>query len=362
VIKQDSHNLDVLRSVAVLLVLFSHFLVAFGLDKQPAFALWGIESLGKFGVQLFFIHTSLVLMMSLARLEKSGGGAIVGRFYIRRIFRIFPLSMLTIATVLLLKIPPYFGVPFTWPSPLRLWSNLLLIQNLTRTHEISLPLWSLPFELQMYVILPFIYFAGKKFGKPLYIVMLGFVLWQGDHVLSQKLGYPRLLLYAPFFFLGMATFYRSAKNTLSGAWFVLSLLLLIVLHSLSARVVGDYRAGWPEWVFCLIFCMMLPSFYDVKSTALRHAAKYIAKYSYSIYLAHLPLMWWVFTKMATQPMVVRMLIFWVALAAISVVLYHAIEEPFIRLGGLVANSLSRRPQTPKRATTVTKADAMESVP
>src|SRR5918996_4625319 len=94
---QESANLDMLRSVAVLLVFGSHLLVAFGLPWQGTV----IGDLGHLGVMAFFVHTSLVLMMSLARLQE-GPGSIVGRFYIRRAFRIYPLAIVTVLTVVTL--------------------------------------------------------------------------------------------------------------------------------------------------------------------------------------------------------------------------------------------------------------------
>jgi peptidoglycan/LPS O-acetylase OafA/YrhL len=81
---EESANLDLLRSVAVLLVLVSHIPVALG----HADGRWGVVTLaGRYGVLMFFIHTSLVLMMSLERSERQGP-ALIRRFYIRRAFRI----------------------------------------------------------------------------------------------------------------------------------------------------------------------------------------------------------------------------------------------------------------------------------
>jgi peptidoglycan/LPS O-acetylase OafA/YrhL len=85
---RKSPNLDFLRSLAVLLVLGSQISLAFGLPWEGT----ATAAAGHLGVLLFFIHTSLVLMMSLARLKKSQGG-LAARFYIRRAFRIYPLAI-----------------------------------------------------------------------------------------------------------------------------------------------------------------------------------------------------------------------------------------------------------------------------
>src|SRR5690242_15749179 len=60
----DSPNLDLLRTLAVLYVVIFHLLLFF--EKTNLGLLW---SIGHWGVLLFFVHTSLVLMFSLERQE-----------------------------------------------------------------------------------------------------------------------------------------------------------------------------------------------------------------------------------------------------------------------------------------------------
>src|SRR4051794_40660052 len=93
-------NLDILRVVAILLVLAYH------MDYAPA-------ELGRLGVLLFFVHTCVVLMMSL---ERHGADAV--KFYVRRAFRIYPLSVVLIAVVVIFHLPPtnYPGVHFVAPT------------------------------------------------------------------------------------------------------------------------------------------------------------------------------------------------------------------------------------------------------
>ena len=65
----------------------------------------GVRGLAQQGVLMFFIHTSLVLMMSLERL---GEVRTIQRFYVRRAFRIYPLAVLTVLIALLIRVPPHF--------------------------------------------------------------------------------------------------------------------------------------------------------------------------------------------------------------------------------------------------------------
>ena len=92
-------NLDILRAIAVLFVLTDH------LSNTQQWRLYGIrhEVVGHAGVLLFFVHTSLVLMLSLDR-EMEGARSSRSRIYlaflVRRFFRIYPLSVVTVLFVL----------------------------------------------------------------------------------------------------------------------------------------------------------------------------------------------------------------------------------------------------------------------
>src|SRR5713226_244214 len=101
--QKDSHNLDLLRSIAVLQVLVFHLLLFFGITHIGP---WPVKHMGGGGVLFFFVHTSLVLMFSLERLQaKLDGVKLFIGFMIRRCFRIYPLSLLVVLTVYFLRLP-----------------------------------------------------------------------------------------------------------------------------------------------------------------------------------------------------------------------------------------------------------------
>jgi peptidoglycan/LPS O-acetylase OafA/YrhL len=93
-----SANLDLLRAIAVLCVYFAHLLDALGRHD--------FGSLGRFGVILFFVHTSFVLMGSLERLQQTGTDdwTLTLGFWCRRLFRIYPLSILFVVLMMVFRI------------------------------------------------------------------------------------------------------------------------------------------------------------------------------------------------------------------------------------------------------------------
>ena len=346
---QSSANLDVLRASAVLAVLFDHTLQAFGLLQTPLATRWGIDSLGHFGVLMFFIHTSLVLMMSMERLARTAPG-ITGRFYIRRAFRIYPLSILTVLAAVTAHLPPYFEPHYRWLGAKVLWTNLFLVQNIFNLPSQVAPLWSLPFEVQMYLLLPLLYYwiSGIRSNRLAAgaVITAGFAAWYLEGHLAQWAHYPALFEYAPWFCMGIACFAlsRRRRGLLPGGWYVLTVALFVTLPCLAYRVIGDYRSGWVLWLAGIFFVCTLPSFRDVANSGLRRVAHTIAKYSYGIYLAHVPILWFAFEKLGPQRRAEGILVAVALLIAVPVVLYHFVEEPFIRMGARLATRL-----TPPRA-------------
>jgi peptidoglycan/LPS O-acetylase OafA/YrhL len=138
-------NLDLLRSIAVLLVAVEHTLIAMRILWISS---WNIAWVGVAGVFMFFVHTSLVLMWSFERNPQ------VLNFYIRRIFRIYPLAIAAILAIVIFRIPllqnPQGDTFFKQPPIMNIVSNMLLMQNLGWRGNILGVMWSLPLEVDMY--------------------------------------------------------------------------------------------------------------------------------------------------------------------------------------------------------------------
>jgi peptidoglycan/LPS O-acetylase OafA/YrhL len=278
-------------------------------------------------------------MMSLARLEKSQGG-LASRFYIRRAFRIYPLAIVAVLAVAAFQIPKTPLAAFQVPSASELWSNLLLIQNITGARSLLAPLWSLPYEVQMYLALPFLYLFGKRIRSPLALIVFGVVFSYVEHGLAVRFGWRPLATYAPWFFIGVAAFFRRPVRQLPAGLYGPCLIFVVSAELLLNAFRTNRWASWTGLAIAATFCMLLPMFREMEAPAAQKIFHSIAKYSYGIYLGHMPILWFVFAGMAGQPAALRIVVCVAMLAAVPVLLYHVLEDPFIRLGAALARGRS----------------------
>jgi peptidoglycan/LPS O-acetylase OafA/YrhL len=324
-------NLDILRSIAVLTVFLTHTLqVTAGLKVGEHFA-YGVETsaLGHVGVMLFFVHTSLVLMQSLERTgTKLTGWALIRYFYIRRAFRIYPLSVCLVLLCVVFSIPPNaLNVTYRWFGVAWMSSNVLLVQNLTSFSPLSSPLWSLPFEVQMCVALPIIFLflrdPGHSSGLPL-IYVTGVLL---------SLFFP-VFRYFPCFLAGVVAY------KLLGSWrprLPAWLWCPAIIFAVALYVEAPFSdVNWAKDVLiCMAAGLSVPLFHG-NGGAIAAVASHIAKYSYGIYLCHTPLLWLLYRKL-TIPGWQRGIWLVLATGLVSVACYRMIESPLIRMGTRVAN-------------------------
>lgn len=328
---EESANLDFLRSVAVLCVFFSH-LPNFLISKSTEF-LW---HLGILGVLMFFVHTSLVLMMSLER-SQTEGVSLFKNFYIRRLFRIYPLSaacvLIVFATHLNLHQSTIYRL-WTWKE---LVSNLLLVQNLFYVKDMIFVLWSLPIEVQMYFFLPFLFLLAGRCSIPtLYVIWFATVIV--GIVQPHVSGRLNVLSYAPCFLPGVIAWRMIPRCAvkLPGSLWPLALAASTVVWWFSDRQHSMYF----QWAFCVLLGATIPLFAEHSFQPLKAISKTVAKYSYGIYLSHL------FSMTIAFMLIRNRFAQWSAFCILSFVLpyvmYHLIENPGIRLGKTVASRWSRR--------------------
>jgi peptidoglycan/LPS O-acetylase OafA/YrhL len=337
------NNLDVLRAVAVLCVIVAHVpRHVFGFEGACGATL---DVLGRFGVLVFFVHTSLVLMMSL---DRSKASRLALDFYIRRAFRIYPLGVFVILLVVAARVPFMPDHQYEFPGVNRIIQNLLLVQNLTGAGSIIGPLWTLPYEIQMYTALPLLHIALRQ-RTP----MAAFVVWLLAilaRMVPPIIGWNPMAIHFVPCFLGGVFAHRARESYRpalpSYGWPV----ALTSVFALYAWLHGSGENPFLDYAMCLVLGASLASFKDMRTSRFTEICGFIAKYSYGSYLFHAPIMWVSFFVLA--PFVSKPLQ-WAIFAGLSLavpwVAYRLIEEPMIALGRRVAARVSQPEQALKSA-------------
>ena len=316
----DLANLDFLRAVAVCLVFLNHL--------GPPLGLRGVAALGHLGVLLFFVHTALVLMLSMERLRLDGW-RLYRTFMIRRIFRIYPLS--TLAVILLAVVPLHkeaWGFQWGWPGWGALASNVALVQNVTGSGSTLGVLWSLPFEVQMYALLPAL-FLWLRYAGSVRAAAWGWVAAAGVALTeywirgTSNIETGLLTRYFPCFLGGLLAWQslKVSRNRWPGWLWPVCLVSLVagyrvlwLVRDFGPRVlVGRVRPSmapvgmwWPGWAevlvegaFCALVGLAIPCFREIRWAWLKTASKLVAQYSYGIYLSHSVAVWLCFAKWST---------------------------------------------------------------
>lgn len=330
-----SPNLDLLRSLAISFVVGSHLLLDKSLVNPGGY---DTHILGTLGVLIFFVHTCLVLMLSLDRQANIvGTGPTTLSFLVVRAFRIYPLS---IAVVILLSLIERMHSG-TGPSLSTFLSNIFLIQNLTGSANITPVLWSLPYEFQMYFFLPVLYMWARYSGK--YSSSGIAVLWCASVALVLafwRLGLDfDLIKFFPCFLPGVLAFCRRRlpRHYSPGVLFA---YVGVAAIAYPALVGHGANATVLSWLICLVLGMLIPRCGEIKSPLLRTAGSVIARYSYGIYLVHDPIRHFAFHYLKGLSAFSAWAIFIIGVAGLSYFAYHFIEKPCIDLGRTAVNRLN----------------------
>jgi peptidoglycan/LPS O-acetylase OafA/YrhL len=327
-------NLDLLRSVAVILVFISHILSPNNLPK-----FFHLQALGVLGVFIFFVLTSYVLMLSLDR-QNLSKNKIYYKFYIQRIFRIYPISII----VVILSFFTIYYKNLTEFDPKLFLSNIFLIQNLIYYNELpgikSIPgvIWTLCYEIQMYIFLPFLFLLTKnKLQKKLIIVL--YTLCIIFILINKYFNSPlfNIIKYFPCFISGVLGYIYFKENRIKISCIYLIGYLFLSIIFFPIIVAKNIPENFLGVIFCFILGLLIPFTKEISFKFVNNFSRQIAKYSYTIYLFHGFVINMFINFQVSYLIKISLII--LTLSFICYAIYNFIENPMIKLGKKISNGL-----------------------
>lgn len=325
--------LDVLRGIAVLMVLVYHnYLMRLNFTSSPPM----LNFLAR-GVDLFFVLSGFLISGLLFAEFKERGSINCWRFWVRRGFKIYPAFYALMGLGLLQILWNHLSISL-------FWHECLFIQNYR--HGYWPHTWSLAVEEHFYLALPLLLLVlVKMFPKsqnpfrilPLISVVLSAVcfvlrlkaLLKGGSV--EDYVFPtHLRVDALFAGVTLGYYYHFDKSFTEGKkWWMLLFGLLLCGACVPVPSLFQLAFAYPAFAMILAWALNQP---EARFRYLSPLA-WLGRYSYSIYLWHvtafalmerfLPLSSWLVTYV-------------VASVALGVILAKAIEIPFLRMREKIA--------------------------
>jgi peptidoglycan/LPS O-acetylase OafA/YrhL len=346
-----SQALDALRAVAVLLVLGFHggYLGA-GLPQPLALAMHVWNRVGWAGVDLFFVLSGFLVSGLLFREFKLYGRIDGGRFLARRGLKIYPAFYVYLAVVIVTL--AVRGIAIDWRTVL---SEALLVQNFGPRFLVHT--WSLAVEEHFYLLVTFVVVAAGArianrrgvFGMCL-VVAVGALAARS--IVTAIFGVTSHLhdatpfridaLTAGLFLAYLYHFEPAAFRRLADRRVVLSLAAVILI---VPAVVLRFDDPWLGTVgltttyaaFAAVLVLAVDREPAARGATLAIAAlAVIGRYSYSMYLWHLPVriaMLWLARRIPAFPATGALgFVLFVALSiVVGVLTAKALELPVLRI-------------------------------
>lgn len=286
------HELDGLRAIAVLMVLVGHFTLTYDdLYQDRAHASPFQFRYGLFGVQLFFLVSGYVILMSAERVRRASD------FVITRFARLFPVYWIAVTWSILIAVTlKPLDVATTWRDRLL---NYTMMQRWIGAAHVDSVYWTLAIEIQFYVLVfclllvtrcrlktKWVVAAAGSWLLASFLTAFFFGVQARGHGLSatpspyKEIFNLVLTEYAPLFCTGMFAF--MARRGQKGAWW--ASVGCALLASYVAFAMHESKPGIVVGLLCTLFLVVcaLPSVPLLRWPPLQ----WIGRISYSLYLVH----------------------------------------------------------------------------
>ncbi len=332
--------LDGFRGVMTLLVLSSHYFaeIAGGFPRGAA---------GFIAVDGFFVLSGM--MVGRLVLEKGAAANFMSVFYLRRVFRTFPIYFVCLAVALAGEVA--VGLPGNANVPA--WSYFAFINNIFSgvTGDVGRPwlspYWTMAVEEQFYLVAPaLLIFTPRRARLPALGAIVAFAvicraifLWNGAPGTASTL---LLVSRADCLAIGLAAAVLLGGSVDWSRRLWVSVAALLAALGLGAVFGATAMVLIGHTLICLALAIYLMAVAQgaPERTSLDIALfRYCGDTSYAIYLTHMPVLWLVHAglrasapTLATLPGLLTTLLCIPVTFAVSHLLTRCVEAPITRIG------------------------------
>jgi peptidoglycan/LPS O-acetylase OafA/YrhL len=346
--------LDALRGLASAYVVLFHLRYVGSVEVPSSLATF--VSLGGTGVMLFFVVSCFSLFYTMpARFRQSRP---YFAFYVHRFFRIAPLFYIWLVVETALNVWLYH-----YPTSVGLiLQNAFFVFNLVPGSQggIVMASWTIGVEMLFYLIFPLVYLVTKSVTDALAFTVASALAYFGfvfvlSHIIPDAAGsYASwtFLKDLPVFAMGAVCFFLVRQGILSrgdgtrdrGLGVLLLSLGIYVMVARSANWIDDGIFGghpyiWPGIAYSL---MLVGLSLNPLSLVDNRVTAFLGKVSYSLYLAHAPIIllfayfgvyiWLVGLLGVHLGFVASLLLTFAVALPVAYVTYRLVELPGISLG------------------------------
>lgn len=286
------NSLDYLRGIMALSIMLYHY-SSWSFHTYHSGSILG--KLGIYGVSFFYILSGLTLYIVYN--ETMATSHQITQFFIKRLFRIYPLLWLT--TLLYVIVPSVKADAYT------IFLNLSgLFGFIKPTAAIGVGVWSIGNELVFYAFFPLIILYEKKDSKLLFYIIIflsflvalvfAFIVLRNDVNLEFQWAYyvnpfNQLFLFTGGILIGHLS--KELKPSVSKRILAPIIIVLAILFTLVPAE-GDLIhivVAWNRIIFALICLLLCAGVFWLRLsyyTWLHQVLSFLGEASYSIYLLH----------------------------------------------------------------------------
>lgn len=163
-------SLDGIRAVSILLVLFAHVSNSFPLSPANRML---TRNIGLLGVAVFFVISGFLITSLLLRERQRTGTISLRKFYLRRAFRILPVTCLYLGFITLANWVLHLNISFQY-----ILTALFFLANLPAFHGSWFVnhFWSLSVEEQYYLFFPALLKRWTAYMPVIIVSLLGLIM------------------------------------------------------------------------------------------------------------------------------------------------------------------------------------------